>query len=88
MMTGQEARDKVQGMMKAKGHGWADSVRRGWHMVCDALEVHHKARRPVPKVFEVHHMNEVARAAYLIAIASGHAVADAVAASKKKVGLA
>lgn len=43
-----------------------------WNTVCDRLEPHYLGMRPKPKVFEVHHMNEVARYRFSCAIAAGH----------------
>lgn len=47
-----------------------------WNEVCDAIEKRALAARPKPKVFEVHHETQVARAAFLIDVA-GDAELDA-----------
>lgn len=38
-----------------------------WNAILDVIEKDALGRRPKPKVFEVHHMNEVARKSLLIA---------------------
>ena len=47
-----------------------------WNQACDRLEAHYRAMRPKPKVFEVHHMNVVARHRFACAIAAGHPMAE------------
>ena len=57
---------KARAKLKRKPELEAE-LREIWNEVCDALEAHHLATRPKPKTFEVHHANEMARAAFLAA---------------------
>ena len=61
-------------------------MQAAWNKVCDRLEVHYLAMRPTPKSFEVHHMNEVARARFACALVAGHNYADCIDAAAKTVG--
>ena len=47
-------------------------MQAAWSTVCDRLEPHYSAMRPKPKSYEVHHMNETARARFAYAIVAGH----------------
>jgi hypothetical protein len=47
-----------------------------WNTVLDQLEPFYLAMRPRPKSFEVHHMNETARARFAYALAAGHSMAE------------
>ena len=53
-------------------------ITAAWNQVCDRLETHYLAMRPKPKSFEVHHMNEIARAHFACAIVAGHQMAECV----------
>lgn len=48
------------------------AMQAAWGTVCDRLEPHYLAMRPKPKSFEVHHMNEIARARFAHAVVAGH----------------
>lgn len=50
--------------------------RAAWCRVCDRLEPFYKEKRPVMKVFEVHHSNETARAAFLASAVAGQSLKD------------
>ena len=58
----QAAVERARELVKRKPKLEAE-LRKLWNEVCDVFEAHHKGK----KVFEVHHMNEVARAAFLAA---------------------
>ena len=61
-------------------------MQAAWNKVCDRLEIHYLAMRPKPKSFEVHHMNEVARARFACALVAGHNYADCIDAAAKTLG--
>lgn len=43
----------------------------GWNVIVDEIHKKVKKQKPLPKSFEVHHMNETARKAYLLAFVAG-----------------
>ena len=45
-----------------------------WNAIVDVIHAHALAKRPLPRTFEVHHMNEVARKALLEAFVRGDAM--------------
>ena len=51
-------------------------MQAAWGTVMDNLEPYYLAMRPRPKSFEVHHMNETARARFAHAVAAGHPFAE------------
>lgn len=63
------------------------AIKAGWNVVCDKIEKRALAKRPKPKVFEVHHETEVARLAYLKAIAEGKTPDAAQVVGANAVGL-
>lgn len=61
------------------------AMQAAWNTVCDRLEPHYLAMRPKPKSFEVHHMNETARARFACAVVAGHSFADCTDAAVQKI---
>ena len=62
-------------------------LRAAWNRVCDVLHPHFSAMRPKPKVYEVHHATEVARAAFLAAFCDGKPDEACVAAALARLGI-
>ena len=62
-------------------------MEKHWNVVCDRVEQHAIKRRPKPKVFEVHHMTETARKAYLTAVAAGDSFDLAMVGACNAVGV-
>lgn len=60
-------------------------MQTAWNLACDRLEAHYRGIRPVPKSFEVHHMNETARARFACAIAAGHPMAECTRLAVEKI---
>jgi hypothetical protein len=60
-------------------------MQTAWNAVCDQLEPFYLAMRPKPKSFEVHHMNETARARFACAVAAGNSMADCTAVAVAKI---
>jgi hypothetical protein len=58
----------------------------GWNRVCDRIHTHALAMRPKPKSFEVHHLTETARKAYLESFVSGTDIAVAESAALASIG--
>lgn len=63
------------------------AMNAAWNRICDKIEARALARRPKPKVFEVHHDLQVARLAFLEGVVAGCGVDAAEAESLAKVGL-
>lgn len=63
------------------------AIKAGWNAICDKIEKRALAKRPKPKVFEVHHETEVAKLAYLTAIVEGKTNEVAQGAAEAAVGL-
>lgn len=66
----------------------ADAFKAAWSRVCDKIEARALAKRPKPRVFEVHHETEIARIALLTAIAEGRAPESGEVEALERVGLA
>ena len=58
-----------------------------WNKIVDAIEKHALARRPKMRVFEVHHMNETARAALLTAFVARKPDTDLEIIALQSIGL-
>ena len=48
------------------------AMQAGWNKVLDQLQPYYLAMRPMPKSFEVHHMNEHARYHFMVAYVNGN----------------
>jgi hypothetical protein len=57
-----EAVAKVRDMIAAQP-SLADAFKAAWGRVCDKIQARALAKRPKPRVFEVHHETEAARVA-------------------------
>ena len=64
-----------------------ESLKHAFDRVLDKIGDRAKARRPVARVFEVHHENEVARLALFTAIAEGRSIEKAENEALARVGL-
>jgi hypothetical protein len=62
------------------------SVTAAYNILCDQIEARAKAKRPMPKVFEVRHECATARLALLSAIADGKDFSAARAIAAQSVG--
>lgn len=58
----------------------------GWNRICDRIHAHATAMRPKPKSFEVHHLSEVARKAYLESFVAGSDIPAAENAALAAIG--
>lgn len=56
-------------------------LREGWNIVCDRIHEYASRQRPKMRVFEVHHLSETARKAFLASFVAGDPVADSITAA-------
>lgn len=63
------------------------AARTAWNSVNAAIVERANAKRPTPKVFEVHHEVETARKAFLLAVVDGHDMATCENAARAAVKL-
>lgn len=86
-MTPNETIEKVKAMC-AKHPPLRDALQAAFDRVCAKIEARAIARRPKPKVFEVHHETQVARLALMEAVAAGRAPESGEVEALERIGLA
>ena len=59
----------------------------GWNVIVTEIHNHVKKQKPLPKVFEVHHMNEKARAQYLLSFLANEGLDIAMLKALNSVGI-
>jgi hypothetical protein len=64
------------------------TLQAAWQIACDKIEAHMLARRPKPRSFEVHHMTETARQAFLEAFCEGKSDDVCVLVACERIGVA
>ena len=68
---------KIEHTVKAKlaeNPGLESHMRAGWNVISQAIHEYAVAQRPKMKVFEVHHLTEIARRHYFQAVVDGYSV--------------
>ena len=80
----QQAKDQLAALPRDR----EEALRTEWRKACAAIETHMLARRPKPRSFEVHHVIETARKAFLSAFVRGEALATLVDTALTAAGVA
>ena len=76
-MNGDPSKQEIEAAIRlmrdiARDPAKGAAMQAAWGTVCDRLELYYLAMRPKPRSFEVHHLNESARARFACAVAAGH----------------
>lgn len=74
-----KARELAQNPEKKK------EMQAGWDKVCDILLPYYKAMKPLPRSFEVHHMNEHARYSFMSAYVNGYSMNECIERAIQKI---
>lgn len=59
----------------------------GWNTIVTEIHEKIKKQKPLPKVYEVHHMNEVARKCYLTAFLANKGLDIALSEALQSIGI-
>ena len=82
MNVAQAAKDKLAANPAIEPELWA-----AWNRVCDRVQDHATKARPKMKVFEVHHLTEIARGALLAAFVADESIETAESKALSSIGL-